>query len=116
TDFTIDKQPPTGGRPERGDAQEHKRPVEFARGLLPHRERVRYTVNGCPAWFSRPVGRGKVVFSTLGARAWYRLRKDNDPPSPFANRPTLPVPREPLEDLAAELQAPAKELPFRVAA
>jgi hypothetical protein len=116
TDFTIDKQPPTEGRPEPGDAQENERPVEFARVLLPRRERVPYTVNGWPAWFSRSVGRGKVVFSTLGARAWYRPRKDNDPPSPFSNWPTLPVPREPLEDLAAELQAPAKVPPFRVAA
>ncbi len=88
---------------EQGELQEHDRPVDFARVLLPAGERVRHAVNGWPAWFTRPVGRGKVVFTTLGPRAWFRPRKRSDGLAPFPNFPMAPVPVVPLDVVANEL-------------
>ena len=64
TQFAVLPEPP--GEP-------HDRPVEFVRVLLPARERVAHTIDGWPAWFTRRVGRGKVVFSTLGFAGLYLL-------------------------------------------
>ena len=54
-------------------------------------------VNGSTWWASEPAYTyrsqgGRVVFTTLGPRAWFRPRTQNDPPSPFENFPSLPVP------------------------
>ncbi len=92
TDFRIE---PTLAR-KRGEAPErqtHERPVDFVRVLLPPGERAPFTVNGWPAWFSRSVGAGRVAFTTLGARAWSRRQGR-----------ALPIEREALEALAADLR------------
>jgi hypothetical protein len=96
--------------------QEHERPVDFVRVLLPLQERPRHTVNGWPAWFTRPVGRGKVVFTTLGPRGWFRPRARTDPRSPHESFPSPLIPTEPMEAMAAEVQPPREEDPFRVEA
>ena len=49
--------------------QQHERPVEFARVLLPNQESVQHTIDGWPIGFARSVGRGTVTFTTLGPRA-----------------------------------------------
>lgn len=91
--------------------QQHERPVELVRVLLPPQERPRHTVDGWPAWFTRPVGRGLVVFSTLGARGWFRERRPPpaDPLSPFEAFPSLPVPHMALEVLSEEVHPNAVE-------
>jgi hypothetical protein len=89
-------------------------PVEFVRVQLPPGEHVKYTVDGWPAWFTRQVGRGTVVVSTLGSRAWYRERTDRDPPSPYQDFPDMPIPEAPLEDLALELQPLRGQADFQV--
>jgi hypothetical protein len=94
--------------------QEHEQPVEIARVLLPPRERAEYTVNGWPVWFTRSVGRGLVVFTTLGPRGWYRPRGRRDQDSPYINYPSLPVPTAPLETLAGVLEPPPAEDPFPI--
>jgi hypothetical protein len=94
--------------------QQHDRPVDLVRVLLPAGERITHTVNGWPAWFARHVGRGKVVFTTLGPRGWYRPRTSTDRPSPYQRQPELPVPLPPLTDIAGELQPPAEEDPLTV--
>src|SRR5438105_9114095 len=83
--------------------RDYERPVEFVRVLLPQNERPRHTVNGWPVWFTRQVGRGKVVFTTLGPRAWFRARQGKDRPSPYTTYPGLPLPMTPLQQLADEL-------------
>jgi hypothetical protein len=83
--------------------QEFERPVEFARVLLPPRERPPLAVNGWPAWFTRKIGRGEVVFTTLGPRAWSRERKKADERSPFREFPNLPVALPPLAAVGREL-------------
>jgi hypothetical protein len=71
--------------------------------LLPAGEEVRHAVNGWPVWFTREVGRGKVVFTTLGPRAWL-------PPLRPRDRFPAAGPREFLVTMAAELQpAPEKD-------
>ena len=100
--------------PEEG--QRHDQPVDFVRVLLPPAELARHTVNGWPVWFTRPVGRGKVLFTTLGARGWYRPRTDTDPKSPYKNLPSLPVPTTTLEIAANELLPPREASPFQAEA
>lgn len=95
-------------------AQSHERPVALARVALPPGEEAAHTVNGWPAWFTRKVGRGRVVFTTLGPRGWYRPRRGSDPRSPFTNFPMLPVALPPLEALADAVYPPPEEHPFRV--
>ncbi|HZY88764.1 MAG TPA: hypothetical protein VFE78_28325, partial [Gemmataceae bacterium] len=108
TDVRIDPAQ-AGPRAVPPEDQRHERPVDFVRVLLPPGERAPYNVNGWPAWFSRQVGAGKVVFTTLGPRAWYRRRERGDARSRFENFPTLPVEQPPLEVIAAELRLPLKE-------
>jgi hypothetical protein len=90
--------------------RDYERPVAFVRVLLAANERARHTVDGWPVWFTRQVGRGKIVFTTLGPRAWYRPRERSDPPSPYANLPALPVPTAPLEAIAQELQPQSERM------
>jgi hypothetical protein len=97
--------------------QERERPVDFVRVLLPREERPRHTIDGWPVWFTRPVGRGKVVFTALGPRGWHRPRRPrpDDPPSPFEHYPNLPVLTEPqaLVQVAEELHPAPEPDPFR---
>lgn len=97
----------------RESAWDYERPVEFARVLLPPGERVRHIVNGWPAWFTRRVGLGKVVFTTLGPRAWFRPRDRLDArPNVASDAISL----EPLRLIATELQPTPKDGPFTAAA
>ncbi len=54
--------------------QTHEEPVDFVRVVVNDDMRVLHTVAGWPAAFWRPVGRGKVVFTTLGPHAWVQRR------------------------------------------
>jgi hypothetical protein len=96
--------------------QAHDRPVEFARVLLPAHELIRHSVNGWPVWFTRKVGRGEVIFTTLGFRGWVRARtpRDNEPGSPFAADPSFPVPISPLDEIGMVLQPPPEKRTFGV--
>jgi hypothetical protein len=78
TDFPIEDPGAIAGTAD-GPMQHHERPVEFVRVLLPPGETVHHTVNGWPAWFSRSVGRGKILFTTLGPRGWYQPGSAHEP-------------------------------------
>jgi hypothetical protein len=84
--------------------RKHDLPVNLVRVMLPAGEQTVHTVNGWPAAFTRQVGAGKILFTTVGPRAWYRPRVKRDAPSPFTNFPTLPVHTEPLKTIAEELK------------
>jgi hypothetical protein len=116
TSFRIQQHP---GR-KRGSIdlplQRHERPVEFVRVLLPAHEQAPYTINGWPVWFTRQIGRGKVVLSTLGPRGWFRERTKRDPRSPYMHFVSFPVPLAPLEDLGWELHHQQNTPPFPVEA
>jgi hypothetical protein len=112
TTFRID--PLGAGRDNQPAVQEHEQAVTFARIILPRGERPRHTIDGWPVWFTRPFGKGKIVFTTLGPRGWHRERnRRSDPPSPFELYPDLPIPEKQLQRLADELHLPAEEDPFQ---
>jgi hypothetical protein len=92
--------------------QNHERPVDLARVVLPAHERAPHTVNGWPAWFTRQVGRGRVVFTTLGPRAWHRPREAGAR-SPFPHFPATGVPSGPIVAVGEQLQPPPQEDAFR---
>jgi hypothetical protein len=96
----------------------HEKPVELVRVLLPPQERPRHTIDGWPIWFSRQVGRGKVVFTTLGPRGWYRPRERSEPlPHGYEIYSNHPVVDQgaPLEIMADELLLPPAD-PYPVEA
>jgi hypothetical protein len=73
------------------EMQDFDRPVELVQVDLSGSETVLFEVNDWPAAFSQSVGHGRVIFTTLGARGWYRPRTPRDPPSRFEHLPDLPV-------------------------
>ncbi len=84
----------------------HDRPVELVRVLLPAGEQAPHTVDGWPVWFTRRVGRGKVVFSALGPRGFFKPEapRSGRAPPPITVPP--PVPNAALEALSYELEPP----------
>lgn len=57
--------------PAAAPAESYEQPLDLARVIVTDME-VTHTVQGWPAAFWRPVGRGRVVFTTVGAQAWIR--------------------------------------------
>jgi hypothetical protein len=111
TSFRVDS--PTAGRGNSPKLQQYEQAVTFSRIVLPRDERPRYTIDGWPVWFTRPYGKGKIIFTTLGPRGWHRPRKTPpDSPSPFELYSELPVPESHLQRLADELHLPQEEDPF----
>jgi hypothetical protein len=90
-------------------AREFEEPVELVRVVPSGGDRVVHTVTGWPASIVRQVGRGKVLFTTLGPAAWHQPR-----PGSILRRPQaaevpasdLPVPTTPLDEIAVELHSP----------
>ncbi|HEY7312319.1 MAG TPA: hypothetical protein VH643_23345 [Gemmataceae bacterium] len=113
TRFRVQTHPAGKGAAE-PPLQSMERPVDFVRVQLPPEERVRHTIDGWPLWFTRRLGRGEVIFTTLGARAWHRPRTQRDPPSRYQFFPALPVGTYYLDDLGVELHPSGKESPFRI--
>ncbi|HMF12466.1 MAG TPA: hypothetical protein VKE94_09180, partial [Gemmataceae bacterium] len=111
---SFDVQSASPARLAKATVQRHDRPVNFVRVLLPPDAQPEYTVNGWPAAFTRQVGRGKVLFTTLGPRGWYQGRTPRDAPSPYLNYPTLPIATPPLEAIGKELQPAAALDPMHV--
>ncbi len=95
-------------------SQELEEPAELVRVLAAPEDEILYTVDGWPAALVRTVGRGRVLVTTLGARAWTRPRTAADGPSPDERFRDLPVPLPPVAELASAL-APETS-PFRMAA
>lgn len=96
------------------DRQELEKPVAFLHVLTDRSDTVLHTVDGWPASFTRPVGRGKVLFTALGARGWYRPRGAQEQPSPFPEFPDTPVSLPALDDLAVDLVPVGKAREFSV--
>lgn len=77
-------------------------PVPHARAIPAPTDRVAVVAGDWPAAFSRRVGRGKVLFTTLGSAAWARPRQRNEK-SPFDNLPHFPRWNPAVIALVAEL-------------
>ncbi len=77
--------------------ESYEQPLDFARVIVTGLE-VTHTVQGWPAAFWRPVGRGRVVFTTVAGRAWIQpatARRDRWDP----NRMTDYEPKRQLDEL-----------------
>ncbi|MBW3543209.1 MAG: hypothetical protein KY476_23390, partial [Planctomycetes bacterium] len=85
--------------------RQFEQPVDLVR-VIPQNVRVRYRMNGWPAAFEQPFGRGRLLFTTLGPRAWYRPRTPADPHNTDPRRTSSQVALGPLEFLAAEFLSP----------
>jgi hypothetical protein len=59
-----------GGTEPGGAGRPFDRPVDLVRVIPADTDRVIVSVNGWPAAFARTVGRGRIMFTTLGAEAW----------------------------------------------
>jgi hypothetical protein len=59
------------------DTRSYEQPVPMVRILVSNAE-VLYSVNGWPAAFVQNFGRGRVLFTTLGSRAWIRENTPQD--------------------------------------
>jgi hypothetical protein len=85
------------------DVREFDRPIPLARVRLGGAETVHLTTDGWPVAFSQTVGRGKIVFTTLDGRAWYRPRMPRERRSTHENYPDLPVATAAMERLVGHL-------------
>src|SRR5262249_27378490 len=112
TSFQIETHP-KGERLE-PNLQKYNRPVEFARVLPPAHEEMRNTLNGWPIWFTRKVGRGEIVFTTLGYRGWVRPRLPSERAAPIQDDPFFPVPLPHLDQIALVMQPRREKSTFSV--
>jgi hypothetical protein len=102
TEFRIEKASLEAGAAP-APVQRYEQPVDFVHVLLAAGTSPEYTIDGWPVWFMRTVGRGKILFSTLGPRGWYQPGIWQDRPAPLPNLPKLPVATEALDVAAVEL-------------
>lgn len=92
-------------------AVEVEDPVDFVRVLAPGQQ-VLYTLDGWPAATLKEVGRGRVLFTALGARGWMRERTARDARPRYPEFPGLPAPVVPFEFVAAEIHPGPDRPPF----
>jgi hypothetical protein len=95
--------------------QERDPPVDFARVQLPTGESSVLTIDGWPVFFTRPLGQGNIVFTTLGPRGWYRPRALNEtvqPPmvAPKKGPGPIPTPTPQYDSITNKLPIPANAL------
>jgi hypothetical protein len=109
TGLTTVRLAPAGEKAERGEAREFDQPVELVRVVLGDGDVPLVEVDGWPAAFTRPLGRGRVFVTTLGSRAWHRPRLAREKRSPLENFKDHPVEVPAFERLASDLYTgPAK--------
>jgi len=96
--------------------QVQEQPVDLVRVFPGPDDTVLQTVDGWPASFIRHVGHGTVVFTTLGARGWYRPRLPSEAASPWPDFPDLPVALPALDELTRNVMPSDQAHPFRVEA
>jgi hypothetical protein len=86
-------------------------PVPHARAVPAPTDRVLLQTGDWPAAFVRRVGRGRIVFTTLGSAAWERPRGGNEA-SPFKNLPNFPKPDPNVLTLLGDLVPSVEPDPF----
>jgi hypothetical protein len=83
-------------RPSDPKQTDHEQPIPFVRTLVTGVE-VTHTINEWPAAFEQVYGRGKIIFTTLGMRAWLRPTGIQD--GSYSDAGIQQVPNETLRDL-----------------
>ena len=87
-------------------------PVTLVRSIPGESDRVIAVADGWPAAFVRRVGRGKILFTTLGPRGWWRPRTTRDGDSPFKTLSDFPTPLSAVTFLSSELHPPVESDPM----
>ena len=100
TKFTM-KSTRVGGLGPAGLTQEHVEPVDFVR-VLTSQGSVLHTLDGWPTSFFFPVGRGRVLCTTVGPRAWIRPRGPQDSKPTDVLRDSSYVANDLLTEIAFE--------------
>jgi hypothetical protein len=96
--------------------REFEKPVDFVRVKVGPEFTVLSSVDGWPASFTRNVGLGKLIVTTLGARGWCRPRDSTDGKSKFENFPDIPVTLPPMDLLSEVLLPPIEPNPLPASA
>ena len=99
---TVQFHPPRA-TPGKQVERRHEMPIDLVRVLPSDIDQVLIGVNDWPAAFVRSVGRGRIVFTTLGARGWYRPRQPKEAPSRYDRLPNLPIGENSTDELVIEL-------------
>ncbi len=90
-------------------SQEFDYPIDMVRVIPGESDIVVHSQSGWPASFTRSVGRGRIMFTTIGIRGWYRARTPRDLPSRFEHFPNQPVSHPALGDMAVRFIHPKVE-------
>lgn len=93
-----------------GLTQEFQEPVDLVR-VLTSQGNVIHSVDGWPASFFIPVGRGKILCTTVGARAWIRPRDPKDPKANDVLKDSRYIANELLTELGFEFMGQPPEPP-----
>ena len=94
-----------GTRPPDAGARQFEQPVELVRVLASDVE-VTHRVNGWPVSFRKSMGRGKLLLTALGPRAWIRPRREGDSEPGKRHVASRYVATGQLEQLAGEFFQP----------
>jgi hypothetical protein len=99
------------GRSEDEQVREFEEPVDLVRVVGPDLAPT-HKVNGWPASFWQRAGRGRVLFTTLGARGWIRPRVPGDLKPKNSAQDIPNVATGPLANLASEFMQPRERPPL----
>ncbi|MDH3717196.1 MAG: hypothetical protein OES79_03655 [Planctomycetota bacterium] len=99
-----------GGQPSVEKQRQFADPVPLAR-VIPHDVEVQHEVDGWPVSFWQRIGRGRVLFTTLAARGWTRLRRKDDLQATVSSSGAVAT--EPLFHLGEEFLFGESAPPFR---
>lgn len=100
------------GQAKLDSPREFEQPVPFVRVAHPATDRLLASANGWPAAFVRRIGRGTVLFTTLGGPAWSQSRGPRDPRSPGPNARDIPLATPAVRGLVNELHPPPEPDPL----
>jgi hypothetical protein len=113
TSLTTVRLRPVMDDPATVEPRDFDEPVDLVRVLLAGSETVLLEANGWPAAFSQAVGRGRVIFTTLAGRGWYRDRTPRDVPVRTDDSRQPPVPLPALENLAWKIHPEVQQVAFQ---
>ena len=98
--------------PAESEPREFEEPIPLVR-VVPGDVDLEYSINGWPAAYWYQVGNGRVLITTLGARAWIRDRRDSDTQGRDLNFETPFVALAPLATLATQFFENKPEYPLK---
>ena len=84
-----------------GESVDYDDPIEMVRLVIPHVD-VSYLVDGWPAAMTKSCGEGKLLITTLGARAWMHPRPPGTERNQDPQKTSNFVPNTPMSNITDE--------------